>query len=69
MLDWFGRKYAEVSAPPAWYCVQPLPQGVYVFSVHDKHGYHSTGKPGNVREFQSGQGKVRVTLKSASSCS
>ena len=32
--------------------------------MHYNQGDHSPGKPGKVREFQSGQGKVRENGKS-----
>jgi len=35
-----------------------------LLEVHKHQGGHSPGKPGKVREFQSGQGKVRENGKS-----
>jgi len=37
---------------------------VFVVITEVKQGGHSSGKPGKVREFESGQGKVRENGKS-----
>ena len=39
-----------------------------VYYSYDLQGGHSPGKPGKVREFRSGQGKVRENRKSQEKC-
>jgi len=47
----------------SYQCISPTVQYTSILSCDDWQGDHSPGKPGKVREFQSGQGKWKKSGK------